>query len=47
MVGVVLTSTFAAFGEQVNCNVSARSCVVSREGATATVASAALGGGTP
>jgi hypothetical protein len=47
MVVVARPSTFAAFGEQVNCNISRRDRLLSREGATATVPSAALGDGTP
>lgn len=47
MIVVALTWKFAAFGEQANCNISPRNRLLWRDGATATVASAALGGGTP
>ena len=41
---LALTSIFAAFDERVNCNISRGNRLRSREGATAMVASAALGG---
>ena len=47
MVVVALTPIFAAFGERVNCNISCRNRLLSGQGTTAMVASAALGGGPP
>ena len=47
MVAVAITSISAVFGEQVNYSISRRSCLLSRDSVTVTVASAALGGGTP
>jgi hypothetical protein len=46
MVVVALSSIFAAYGEKANCIISRRNRLLSRDGATAAVASAALGSGT-
>jgi hypothetical protein len=46
MVVVALTSIFASFTEKANCKTSRRNRLLSRDGATAAVASAALGVGT-
>jgi hypothetical protein len=46
MVAVALTSTFASFTVKANCIISRRNRLLSRDGATAAAASAALCGGT-
>ena len=45
MVVVAPTSSFAAFGERVNCDMTRSDCVLSRERRTAMVAPPALDGG--